>query len=174
LIVLLACAYCIGCGSSAGAGSATQDLPSESHCFPSSLEESEVASLNEGRSIAGSIVETGAQKVVLCRYFGLSQSKLSGTLANRHVIISRPIIASLSHQLNGLIPFPSGTQNCPADNGAAIYALFSYPGGPRSVVEIDLNGCRVVSNGVSGPWRLTARLRGRLIKLVPAMAKSSP
>jgi hypothetical protein len=99
---------------------------------------------------ATTLVPSGAQKLLLCRYSGVGQP-LNGSrslaLIAQHQL-STKATGALASQLNAL-PAPTGTFHCPADIGTAIVAFFRYspPAAADDPVTIRLSGCSTVTNG---------------------------
>lgn len=99
------------------------------------------------------LVPGAPDQLLLCRYTGFGPyphpvGPLGFRLLAHHVITSRARIADLAAQLDALRPV-TGAQACPADDGAAIIALFGYRSAAARAdpVTVDLEGCSTVTNG---------------------------
>jgi hypothetical protein len=99
------------------------------------------------------VVPAGAREMLLCRYWGygmLKQSKKTreraGTLMSERRFARRSLVRSLSREFDRTRP-AHGTYSCPSDDGANLYAEFSYADQPNVVVEAHLHGCGFVYNG---------------------------
>lgn len=114
-----------------------------------------------------SLVPSGAREVLLCRY-----RPLRGTIAKdkKPLLVSRNVsriatVASLSDALDKLEVAPSGVHGCLGDNGARLYALFSFADQPDVPVSVSLSGCRVAWNGKSKTFSVSPGLLAQLSRL---------
>ena len=64
--------------------------------------------------------------------------------------------------------FPSGTFNCPNDDGSAVELLFSYHRAPAEQVLVGLSGCSRITAPHRAARGLTPQLRRDLSGLAPA------
>lgn len=99
------------------------------------------------------VVPAGAKEMLLCRYWGygvLKQTKKTqrraGKLSSERRFERQSLVGSLSREFNRTRP-AHGTYACPLDDGANLYAEFSYADQPNVVVEAHLSGCGFVNNG---------------------------
>lgn len=111
----------------------------------------------------GRLLASGGQAMALCRY---EPQKLGLALTGSNAITSRSRIARITAELDSLPRQPPGAYSCPPERGASVLVVAHFPGGHRSDVAVGLEGCQIVSNGVSGRWaeneggrRLIAQLR---------------
>lgn len=56
---------------------------------------------------------------------------------------------ALAHDVRTAPKFPSGTFNCPSDDGAGVRLYFAFDGNPDEYVIVSLGGC----GGISAPQR---------------------
>jgi hypothetical protein len=110
------------------------------------------------------LVPPFAQQVMLCRYFGSGRHY---RLAGAHLIRTNSKVAILTREFDGLKPSTShGYHSCFFDDGAALYAIFSYEGEPEVPVRVKLSGCESASNGrYFRGFPMTTRLTQRLMRL---------
>lgn len=99
-------------------------------------------------------------RLVLCRYTGLTQPNPEGLRRSR-AVDGRRHVRRLAHRFNQLPPFSSGPIACPADFGETLLARFRYPHARDDYVRVDLAGCRLATNGPR--TRLTTGRRGGLL-----------
>lgn len=111
------------------------------------------------------VVPSGSEAVLLCRYFGLgptveSQAR-NGKLESQRLIRRQSFVRLLAREFNDFRPM-HGTYSCPETREGHINAVFSYTGEPNVVVQADFSGCWTVYNGFGqGGW-INSRLAKRL------------
>jgi hypothetical protein len=93
-----------------------------------------------------SLAPAGPAAIRLCGYLGLNAHPRL-TLAASRLVSSRAVMNRLVGELDHLPRMATGAINCPADDGSAIVALLTYPGGHRLTIRVGLTGCGVVTNG---------------------------
>jgi len=112
------------------------------------------------------VVPSGAEAVLLCRYFGLgslveSQAR-DGKLESKRLIRRRSFVRLLAREFNDFRPM-LGTYSCPETREGHVNAVFSYAGEPSVVVQADFSGCWTAYNGFGqGGWinpQLAQRLK---------------
>jgi hypothetical protein len=107
----------------------------------------------------------------LCRYFGLGTNQTPKTQARvgrleAERLLSPRVARSIGGEFNDLRRLPRGAAySCPSDEGAILYAIFSYASEPAVPVEVELSGCRFARNGQSRAVAMTPRLLNRLLGL---------
>jgi hypothetical protein len=87
--------------------------------------------------------------MALCRY---EPQKQGLALAGSAAITRGPRIAQITAELDALPRQPHGAYACPVERGASVLVLARFPGVRRSDVAVGLEGCQIVSNGVSSRW----------------------
>ena len=109
------------------------------------------------------LVPTGAIRLTLCRYRGLSPDrKRVSTLARVKAVTSRARLAHLTREFDALPPFPStGAIDCPLDDDSETIAIFSYRQAPADPVLVSLTGCPAAYNGHLLRWagEITAEMK---------------
>lgn len=118
---------------------------------------------------AEATVPMSPSAVQLCRYYGLGFHQTDETLArvgklrDERILTEAATARSIAEEFDSLQSFPEGPTNCPADEGARLYAVFGYANGESTVpVEVNLSGCSFVSNGQAGSYWATPQLIRRL------------
>jgi hypothetical protein len=109
---------------------------------------------------------------MLCRYFGSGrQYRLAGT----HLVRTNSKVSTLIHEFDELKSSKShGYTTCFFDDGAALYAIFSYEGEPEVPIRVKLSGCSFASNGrYRLGFPMTKRLTQRLMRLTRAVEGSA-
>jgi hypothetical protein len=144
--------------ASAAFGQASGKLPPQS---PESLPAScRAENWGEGEAVTHRnaksrkvVVPAGAKEILLCRYWGygfLKQTKKTqrraGKLSSERRFKRPSLVRSLPRAFDRTRP-AHGTYACPFDDGANLYAEFSYADQPNVIVEAHLHGCRFVYNG---------------------------
>lgn len=129
------------------------------------------APVNHNRRSSHVLVPMSPRQVLLCRYFGapligLSHQGRVGTLARERLIRGSAIARSLGHAFDRLSPFGSGEYTCPADSGAALYAVFIYEDQADALVTVSLGGCPSATNDrAPSAFQLSSGLERRLKRL---------
>jgi hypothetical protein len=138
-------------------GQPSKEAPSNTESLPPSCRaenwgEGEAATRRNAKS-KKVVVPAGATEMLLCRYWGygvLKQTKKTqaraGKLSRERHFRRLRLVRSLSRDFNRSRP-ARGTYSCPFDDGANLYAEFSYTDQPSVIVEAHLHGCRFVYNG---------------------------
>jgi hypothetical protein len=94
------------------------------------------------------IVRGGATSVLVQQYGGFNDQPPLGLIASVQISDSSEI-SRLTNELNALPPFPSGTMNCPMDDGSYFAIAFSYGDGTSVKVKVEARGCQGVYFGGS-------------------------
>ena len=120
------------------------------------------------------------RELQLCRYYGFggfehqtpkTQARAGDLQGERVLRNSIPVRSPIAREFNRLRMLPRGLHTCPADEGAVLYAIFSYDGEPNVSVEVHLSGCTGAWNGrTKRGGYATPHLRHRLEKLAVAAA----
>ncbi len=96
------------------------------------------------------VVPSGSEAVLLCRYFGLGPTVESqareGKLESKRLIRRQSFVRLLAREFNDFRPM-HGTYSCPDTREGHINAVFSYTGEPNVVVQADFSGCWTAYNG---------------------------
>jgi len=144
--------------------------PLPASCRAENWGEGEAVTQRNARS-QKAVVPAGAKEMLLCRYWGygmLKQTretqKRAGTLMSERRFERRSLVRSISGEFDRARP-AHGTYSCPFDDGANLYAEFSYPDQPNVVVEAHLHGCGFVYNGFGRGGFPPTRLMRRLERL---------
>lgn len=153
LIVLVSAAV-----ASVAFGQSSRKLPPQkpeslpASCRPENWGEGEAVTRRNAKS-RKVVVPAGAREMLLCRYWGygvLKQTKKTqrraGKLSSERHFERQALVGSLSRKFNRTRP-AHGTYACPSDDGANLYAEFSYADQPNVIVEAHLHGCGFVYNG---------------------------
>lgn len=153
LIVLLSAAV-----AGVAFGQSSRELPPQkpeplpASCRAENWGEREAVTRRNAKS-QKAVVPAGAKEMLLCRYWGygmLKQTrktqKRAGTLMSERRFERPSLVRSLSREFDRTRP-AHGTYSCPFDDGANLYAEFSYADQPNVVVEAHLHGCGFVDNG---------------------------
>ncbi|GAA5186596.1 hypothetical protein GCM10023322_33180 [Rugosimonospora acidiphila] len=114
---------------------------------------------SRGSDSDGALVAGTPVVATICRYYGLNQPALPGTLA-RSAMARDEAAAALASALNGGHRIPEGARyNCPADFGASIRIIFGYRRGAAVTVWVDPAGCRTATNGMTALFTSQAAQR---------------
>jgi hypothetical protein len=130
---------------------------SSSACPRRVLTEGAEAKSDENPRADTAPVPMAPNELQLCRYYGFgsfghqtrkTQARV-GKLRTERVLRKGADVRSIAREFDALREFPKGPIRCPADEGARLYAIFSYgtEGEPSVPVEVSLSGCRGASNG---------------------------
>jgi hypothetical protein len=142
-------------------------------CPSKALEEGAVKQLNHDPRARKAIVPAGATSLRICRYYGSgylgkqtpkTQAR-AGELQDRAVVNGRDLLESLTLEFKELEAAPKGPISCPADEGAELYAVFSYRDAKPVILDVSLSGCRFVGNGHARARWLSSSLEKRLLRL---------
>jgi len=119
------------------------------------------------------VVRDGATSVLVQQYGGLNDLPPLGLIAS--VQVSDPSeISRLSSELKALPPFPSGTMNCPMDDGSYFAIAFSYGDGTSAKVKVEARGCQGVYFGGSTQATYWAAKSPDLIDTLKALLAHRP
>ena len=121
------------------------------------LAESVEAKSDENPRADTAPVPMAPNELQLCRYYGFdsfghqtikTQARV-GKLRIERVLRKEADVRSIAREFDALREFPEGPINCPADEGARLYAIFSYrtEGEPSVPVEVSPSGCEGAWNG---------------------------
>jgi hypothetical protein len=142
-------------------------------CPKEALEEGSVGKLNHNPRARKAILPAGATSMRLCRYYGFGAGNQTpktqaraGELQDQAEVHGRDLLETLTLEFKELEAAPKGPISCPFDEGAELYAVFSYPHGQPVILDIGLSGCRFVGNGYARARWLGSSLETRLIRLV--------
>ena len=159
--------------------SQTQERPSFSTCPHTALGEGEEARTDHNPRADALTVPMAPRELQLCRYYGFggfehqtpkTQAR-AGDLQGERILRNSIPVRSIAREFNRLRMLPRGLHTCPADEGAVLYAIFSYDGEPNVSVEVHLSGCTGAWNGrTKRGGYATPHLRHRLEKLAVAAA----
>jgi hypothetical protein len=160
-------------------GLASAAEPFAEGCPSTALEEGTVTKLNRNPAAKKAIVPAGATSLRLCRYYGFGAGRQTpktqaraGGLQDQRVIGGRDLLESVTLEFKELNPAPTGTIHCPSDEGAEMYAVFSYPNAKPVFIDVRLSGCRFVSGAAPRARFLNRSLETRLLRL--AAGKKAP
>jgi hypothetical protein len=133
---------------------------------PSCPPQESVRTINKNPRAATVLVPSGAQKVLLCRYFGGDVARAKQhRLARSKLITRHSIVESLTSEFDHLEV--QIHHHCPRENGIQIKAFFIYRHEASDVVSVQLRRCSTVSNGrLQQEFRLSESLRRRLLRAV--------
>jgi hypothetical protein len=169
-VALIALAVALAAGPSAAAAAE----PFAEGCPSTALEEGSVTKLNHNPAAKKALVPAGATSLRICRYYGSGEAgkqtpktqARAGDLENQRVVGGRDLLESVTLEFNELETVPKGFIGCPFDDGADLYAVFSYPGGRPVFIEVSLSGCEFALGAV--PWAhfMSPALKSQLIRLV--------
>ena len=144
-------------------------------CPPMVPEEGSIAKLNQNPAAEKAIVPAGATSARLCRYWGFSgasgrqtpktQTRV-GKLRDQVTLRSRDTVESLTLEFEELEVVKPGSYSCPEDEGAVLYAAFTYPAAKPVILEVPLSGCEFVGNGHAKSRALNGSLRKKLERLI--------
>lgn len=141
-------------------------------CPQEVLEEGSVGKLNHNPRARTAIVPAGASGLRICRYYGFGAGRQTpktqaraGKLQDGARVHGRDLLESLTLEFKELEAAPKGPISCPFDEGARLYAAFSYRDARPVILEIHLSGCRFVGNGHARARQLSSSLEGRLLRL---------
>jgi hypothetical protein len=187
LVVLAIAAAVSAVGVAAGVGNNhhSQGVPgreidqaAESRAQPSCAHRIGQAPINRNRRSSHILVPVAPSHLLLCRYYGsfagASPSPREGELIVERFIGRGGVVRSLGRAFDRLSPLPPGEYTCPADNGAALYALFIYESEADVPVMVSLSGCRAASNGrTPHAFSVSVDLLRRLKRLTRARENGS-
>lgn len=88
----------------------------------------------------------GARSIQLCRYSGLNAHPALA-LDRMRLLRTPPVLERLTRQLDLLPAPPRGPVACPSDDESQIVLTLRYPDGHAVPVDLELTGCRMVTNG---------------------------
>ncbi len=138
-------------------------------CPPEVLEEGAVGKLNHNPVARKALVPAGATAVRICRYYGFGAGRQTpktqaraGELQDGALVRGRDLLESLTLEFKELEAAPKGSISCPEDEGARLYAVFSYPSAKPVVLGVSLSGCRFVYGATPRGRELTAPLEKKL------------
>ena len=160
----------------AAAPASTHAAEPFAHGCPSEApEEGTVAKLNHNPAARKAIVPAGATSVRLCRYWGFAgpsgrqtpktQARV-GRLRDARVVGDRDLLEALTLEFRELTAETTGAHGCPEDEGAEMYAAFSYRRAQPVILDIGLSGCESVGNGKARARILNRSLENRLTGLL--------
>lgn len=160
---------CANSGASSTSPDQAQALPAS--CSKKVLDEGAEAATNRNARSHDSLVPSGPDELLLCRYYGFGVNQTprtqarAGKLEAERLLSSRSIAHSVGREFDHLPRLSGhGAISCPADEGARLYAIFHYANEPPVPIEVNLSGCRFARNGrglgVSMSSRLLYRLEG--------------
>jgi hypothetical protein len=157
----------------AGTAAARAPEPFARGCPAQALEEGVAMRLNRNPLARHAIVPAGAISMRICRYYGLGEfgkqtpktRARAGKLQNQAVVKGRDLLESLTLEFKDLKAAPKGPISCPADEGAELYAVFSYRGAKPVILRVSLSGCRFVSGAMPRAREMTESLQNRLLRL---------
>jgi hypothetical protein len=162
------------CALAAAPGLASAAEPFAEGCPGTALEEGAVTKLNHNPAARKAIVPAGATSLRLCRYYGFGEAgkqtpktqARAGELQDQAEVHGQDLLESLTLEFKELTPAPKGPVSCPFDEGAEMYAVFSYPHGEPVFLRIGLSGCRFVAGAAPRGRSLNRSLEKRLERLV--------
>jgi hypothetical protein len=168
-------------GAQVTTATADAAMPFADSCLPEAPEEGTVGNLNHNPGARHSIVPAGAVSLRICRYYGFgllhqtpkTQARV-GKLRDQADVRGHGLLESLTLEFKELETVEEGSYNCPLDEGAVLYAVFSYPAAEPVILEVGLSGCEWVENGgARGRW-LNPSLEKRLTRLVEGRRAGGP
>ena len=131
----------VACGSAAQMTAATTSSRAYSACPRQGIG----AIQTENPKAKIHLVPQGAERVLLCRYVGSTNSSSKPSL--QEVAVTQPTsIQRLTRAFQGL-PRARGAKACPTGKPLHFLAIFEYEQQPPDVVRISLLGCGSVRNG---------------------------
>lgn len=158
----------VACGQAAPvAGHGTRSRPHGTACPAHPLSPHRLERINRNPMASAETVPGHPDRLLLCRYSGLSQGRDLPRLSVSRRIRRIAAVRALAARFDRQPPFPKGARSCPADDGRAIYAVFAYRDRPPVVIEVSLHGCKRLWNGRAAVRALTPRLEQRLLRLLP-------
>ena len=98
-------------------------------------------------------VPMAPRELQLCRYFGSGYGQTpktqprAGRLQGERILRDSARVDSIAREFDRLPMVRKGVYTCPADEGAVLYAIFSYEGEPNVPIEVHLSGCMDAWNG---------------------------
>jgi hypothetical protein len=142
-------------------------------CPTKALEEGTAAKLNHNPAARKAIVPAGAISMRICRYYGFGElgkqtpktQARAGDLQDQAVVHGRDLLESLTLEFKELEAGPTGAHGCPADEGAELYAVFTYPDAKPVILEVSLSGCEAVVGAVPRYRDLNGSLHKKLVRL---------
>lgn len=168
--VVVSAATCAGmssCGGDAGARPASSPATFAGVRCPSRVPRLAARNGTE----PGTVVNPAATTLLLCRYAAMRGG------SKRHIVKVRRVdsrirVMALIRDLNSLPPFPTGSINCPGRVGNEIVILPLRYGRNVGTVEVELDTCFEVTNGVTyksglGREQRVRRVFRELESLVP-------
>jgi hypothetical protein len=158
-------------GASPAAAAAAE--PFAHACPKEALEEGAAAKLNHNPKARRAIVPAGATSMRICRYYGFGEfskqtpktQARAGQLQDQAVVQNRDLLESLTLEFKELEAGPTGAHGCPADEGAELYAVFSYRDAKPVILEVSLSGCESVVGAVPRYRDLNGSLHKKLVVL---------
>lgn len=156
---------------------ASSASPNQAEVLPAScpkkvLEEGAEAATNRNARSHDSLVPSGPDELLLCRYYGFGVNQTpktqarAGKLEAERLLRRRGIVRSIGKSFDHLPQLSGqGAISCPADEGARLYAIFHYANEPSVPVEINLSGCRFARNGRGRGVAMNPQLLNRLESL---------
>lgn len=156
-----------------GTATARAAEPFAEGCPAKALKEGATKGLNHHPAARHAIVPAGPVSVRICRYYGFGEFDKqtpktvarAGELQDQVMVNGRDLLESLTLEFRELIGAPKGPISCPADEGAELYAVFSYRDAKPVVLDISLSGCRFVSGAAPRARQMTESLQSRLVRL---------
>jgi hypothetical protein len=112
------------------------------------------------------LVPRGATGVLLCRYHSPIPRlhEVPSGLARSHRIRDRRTVVHLVREFDQAPPFSPSATSCPASDGSAIIAIFTYHGQPENPVLVELGACGRMTNGHLVRSALFDRYGSRLLR----------
>jgi len=105
---------------------------------------------NPGPRLDDILVPVAARKLILCRYNGANATPWLG-LTESKVVVDAQAADRWRQRFNSLPALQPGANDCPLDDdGSSILAVFVASATSYTVVQVQLRGCRVASNGRIG------------------------
>jgi hypothetical protein len=167
----------------AGTAAARAPEPFARGCPAETLEEGASAKLNHNPAARHAIIPAGAISMRICRYYGFGEfdkqtpktQARAGELQDQAMVNGRDLLESLTLEFKELEAAPKFSVSCPADEGAALYAVFSYRAAKPVILHVSLSGCRFVSGAAPRARVLNESLQNRLVRLAEGKrVKSKP
>lgn len=142
----LALAALAGCGSGTGTRTVSAKtpltLPAASRACPSHY-----APIGRSKRAASVLVPGRPTSVVICRYYGWSDVRPRGVLAEARQIVRADVLGYLTSELDAL-PSPTRRENCDeVMGGRADLFIFRYRAAPEARVLMLREACFPAGNG---------------------------
>jgi hypothetical protein len=178
-VVVIALFAALGIG--AAPASARTAEPFSGGCPKEVLEEGLAGQVDHNPRARHALAPSGAVSVRICRYYGFGEAGKQtpktqarvGQLRDQVELRGSGLLESLGLEFAELEPVGKGSYNCPSDEGARLFAVFSYAGAKPVIVEVNLSGCRFAYNGhVSG--FMTESLQAKLERLLESHRRPAP